>query len=27
MVALHGVRQFRVFSALVVGSIVCCAKR
>lgn len=27
MVAPHGVRQFRVFSALVVGSIVYCAKR
>lgn len=27
MFSLHGVRQFRVLSALVVGSIVCCAKR
>lgn len=27
MFALHRVRQFRVLSALVVGSIVCCAKR
>ncbi|XP_010769501.1 gamma-aminobutyric acid receptor subunit beta-3-like [Notothenia coriiceps] len=26
MFPLHRVRQFRVFSALVVGSIVCCAK-
>lgn len=27
MFALHKLRQFRVLSALVIGSIVCCAKR